>query len=117
MIARILAGAVAAFVATGALAETVTMSAPIEAGSLHEGPLDMVAYWVPLADERYEVTATFIARGEGARPMRIVMAMAADDRVAFSMPGHLDALYRFARTSDGVAASVEPTRLHVATRD
>lgn len=33
------------------LAEEVVMYRPIQAGSLHEGPLDMVAYWWPAPTE------------------------------------------------------------------
>lgn len=93
--------------ATGALAESTTMSKAIQAGSLHEGPLDMVAYWIPLEDEGYEVTATFIGRVTGNEPMRVVMKLEEGDEVAFSMPGHQAALYRFTRSGDVVEASVD----------
>lgn len=100
--------------ATGAFADSVTMSKPIQAGSLHQGPLDMVAYWVPLHDEGYEVTATFIGRMTGDQPMRVIMELNEGDDVSFSMPGYRAALYRFARSEDVVDVSVDLTPHRVA---
>ncbi len=101
--------------ATAAMAESTTMYRPIQAGSLHEGPLDMVAYWVPLDDEGYELTATFIGRMAGDQPMRIVMRMDDGDELSFAMPGYRTAQYRFERDGAAVAASVELTSNHVAS--
>lgn len=93
--------------ATGALAESATMTKPIQAGSLHDGPLDMVAYWMPVEDDGYELTATFIGRMPGDRPMRIVMRLEDGDDVTFAMPGYRSALYRFARDGAVVGATVQ----------
>ena len=95
------------FFAAQASAEEGVMSRPIQAASLHEGPLDMVSYWVPLADGAFEVTATFIARDIGAEPMRIVMALVDGDGTTFAMPGYRSALYSFARKQEQVQVSVE----------
>ena len=57
--AALLAAGAAALLALPALADTMTMRAPIEAASLHDGPLDMVAYYVPAEGGTLEVTATF----------------------------------------------------------
>jgi hypothetical protein len=116
MIKLIATAALGALVGTTAIAESTTMSKPIQAGSLHEGPLDMVAYWVPLEDEGFELTATFLGRVEGDAPMRIVMKLANGDDVAFAMPGYRTALYRFERAGDVVDASVELTGGHFASR-
>jgi hypothetical protein len=102
---RLFALALAAFAAAPALAEEAAMRQSIEAASLHEGPLDMVAYYLPAPDGALEVTATFAARSGGA-PMRVVMALGDGDDVAFAMPGYPDALYRFARSAQVVAVSV-----------
>jgi len=88
-----------------AVADEMTVDRPIAAASLHDGPLDMVAYCLPKAGG-LEITATFISREEGARPMRAVMLLADGDKVAFAMPGHLEALYRFARNGPALSASV-----------
>jgi hypothetical protein len=91
----------------------MTMRQPIEAASLHEGPLDMVAYYLPHAGGALEVTATFAAHEprphpEPAPPMRIVMALGDGDDVAFAMPGYPGALYRFTRSGEAVTISVRP---------
>jgi hypothetical protein len=103
--------AAAAVLAVPALADTMTMTRPIEAASLHDGPLDMVAYYVPVDGGALEVTATFAEHEpqpvpEPAEPMRIVMALGDGDDVAFSMPGYPQALYRFLRAGDAVTVSV-----------
>ena len=88
-----------------ALAEEITVDRPIVAASLHRRPLDMVAYYLPVGDG-LEVTATFVARDDGARPMRVVMLLADGDDVAFAMPGHLGVLYRFLRRGPALSVSV-----------
>jgi hypothetical protein len=95
----------AAALALPAAADEMAVDRPIQAASLHDGPLDMVAYYLPKAGG-LEVTATFISRAEGALPMRVVMLLADGDEVAFAMPGHLEALYRFARSGPAVSVSV-----------
>ena len=96
----------ALFLATPALAEDVTVERPVEAGSLHAGRLDMVAYYVPVEGDRLEVTATFAPKG-GGDPLRVVMALADGDKVAFSMPGYQDSLYAFSRSGGTVTVSTE----------
>jgi hypothetical protein len=66
----------------------------------------MVLYYVPVAGDRLEVTGTYAPK-DGGEARRFVMALSDGDRVAFSMPGHLQALYRFARKGATVTASVE----------
>jgi hypothetical protein len=89
------------------LAEEMTMIRAIEAASLHEGPLDMVAYYEPAASGAFEVTATFAPHEPSAYdPMRIVMLLGDGDDVAFAMPGYPEALYRFIRAGAAVTVSV-----------
>ena len=94
----------ALFLTTPAFAEEATIDRPIEAGSLHEGQLDMVVYYVPVDGGLLEVTATFAPK-TGGDPLRIVMGLADSDSVAFSMPGHQDSLYAFSRSGEEVTAS------------
>jgi hypothetical protein len=101
----------ALFLATPALSEEVTIGRPIEGGSLHEGRLDMVAYYVPVGDDLLEVTATFAPKG-GGDPMRVIMGLADRDSVAFSMPGYQDSLYAFSRSGEEVTVSDE-TDMHL----
>jgi len=94
----------ALFIATPALAEEVTIGRPIEAGSLHNGRLDMVVYYVPIDGDLLEVTATFAPKG-GDDPQRVVMGLADRDSVAFSMPGYRGSLYAFSRSGREVTVS------------
>jgi hypothetical protein len=96
----------ALFLATPALSEEATIGRPIEGGSLHEGHLDMVVYYVPVDGDLLEVTATFAPKDAGD-PLRVVMGLADGDSVAFSMPGYQDTLYAFSRSGEEVTASVE----------
>jgi hypothetical protein len=106
----------AATLALPLAAGQVELTRSIEAGSLHEGPLDMVVYWVEAADDHMEVTATFMPRAYSptSTPMRVVMAMADGDNVAFSMPGFSQALYRFTRSGGRVVVSVRPAPAEAA---
>ena len=101
----------ALFLATPAFAEEVTVGRPIEGGSLHEGRLDMVVYYVPVDGDLLEVTATFAPKG-GGDPLRVVMGLADGDSVAFSMPGYQDSLYAFSRSGEEVTVSSE-TDVHL----
>jgi hypothetical protein len=94
-------------------AEEVTISKPLAAGSLHDGPLDMVAYWLEVPGDALEVTATFRDRATDNEPMRIVMPMQDGDALAFGMPGYAGSLYSFARSGKELNISVEtnPDRL------
>jgi hypothetical protein len=88
-------------------AEETTVTRAIEAASLHEGPLDMVAYYRPVDGGSLEVTATFAPHDPSAfEPMRIVMALGDGDDVALAMPGYMEALYRFRRAGAAVTVSV-----------
>lgn len=105
--AFIVAGVAWAGLALGALAEEGAMHRPIEAASLHEGPLDMVAYFQPGEGDALVVTAAFAERDAAEhRPMRVVMALADGDDVSFAMPGFQEALYRFHRAGGAVMVSV-----------
>lgn len=108
---RVLSAAVVALgLAAPALAEEVSVQAPGVAASLHEGPLDMVAYYGPAPEAGMEVIATFAPKtGRGAHAMRIAMALGEGDRVSFAMPGFPATRYVFART--GETLSVESTTL------
>ena len=90
-----------------AQAEEATISRAMAAGSLHEGPLDMVAYWMDGPEGSLELTATFRDRATDDEPMRIVMPMRDGDALSFGMPGYRGPLYSFARTGREISMSVE----------
>ena len=90
----------------------------IWSASLHEGVLDMVAYYQPAAGGTLEVSATFAPRTVrmmADAPMRIVMVLADGDDIAFAMPGYPDTRYRFARSGDAVTFSARPVLGAAAT--
>ncbi len=97
-------------------AEEVTISQAIAAGSLHEGALDMVAYWIEVPDDALELTATFRGRETTDEPMRIVMPMQDGDALAFGMPGYEGSLYRFSRSGQEIRISVEATSELIASK-
>ncbi len=108
MIRKTLSASVLAalFLAAPAFAEEATIGRPIEAGSLHEGHLDLVVYYVPVEGDLLEVTATFAPK-IGGDPQRVVMGLADGNSVAFSMPGHRGPLYAFSRSGEEVTVSSE----------
>ena len=114
MLKIVMAALLGLTMASAASAETATLPEPIRPGSLQEGPLGMVAYWVSRGDGRYEVSATFLGRMPGDQPMRIVVNLVEGENVSFSMPGYPAALYRFARNAGVVDASVDMTSESVA---
>jgi hypothetical protein len=98
--AAVLAAALPAF------AGEARVTRPIEAVSLHEGALDMVAYYTELESGAFEVVATF-ADETGADPKRVTLALEDGDSVRFALPGHASSLYGFARADDALSVSVE----------
>lgn len=103
----VLAAVLLTGLALPAAAEEAALHRALAAGSLHEGPLDMVAYYLPNPDGTLEVTATFAPKAGGA-PARIVMALADGDAVHFGVPGYRGILYGFARSGDRVTLTAEP---------
>ncbi len=100
-----------------AQAEEVTISRELTAASLHEGALDMVAYWAEVPDGALELTATFRDRATDDEPMRIVMPMQDGDALAFGMPGYDGALYAFARSGQEISISVEIGSARIASAE
>ncbi len=105
--AALLAALLGATTSAPAHAEEVTISRALAAGSLHEGPLDMVAYWLEVPGGALEVTATFRDRATDDEPMRIVMPMQDGDALSFGMPGYEASLYSFARSGQAITIGVE----------
>lgn len=104
---KTLLAAAATLVAVPVLADEVRMSAPIEAGSLDLGDLTLVAYYTLKGADSFEVTAVWLG-DEDAEPSRLVMLLNEGDEVAFSLPGHADTRFTFAREFDAVAVRAEP---------
>jgi hypothetical protein len=108
-----------------ALAEEAEIRQPVEAArlhegeaaSLHEGALDMVAYYTELDsgayEGAYEVVATF-AEKSGESPARVRLAMQEGDALQFSMPGDRGTLYGFARDNGTLSITAEPAPIAAA---
>lgn len=99
--------AAAPVLAGEARADEALMVQPIQAASLTTETVNLIAYYVPLADEGYEVTVTWLG-AEDAEASRLQMRLADGDRVTFSLPGHPEMRFTFARTLDVVAISSAP---------
>ncbi len=97
----------AAAFALPAVAGEAAMNRALEAGSLHDGAVDLVAYYLPAADGALEVTATYVAK-DGGEPARLVMALADGDVVQFALPGYRGTVYSFARTGERVTVTAAP---------
>lgn len=93
--------------AVPAFADDALMTRPIEAASIATEDLNLVAYYVPLADEGYAVTAVWLADGE-TEPRRMTMRLESGDAVTFSLPGHLDTRFTFARHDEVVRVTSTP---------
>jgi hypothetical protein len=106
MLKALLASAVTVM-ALPALADDIRTTQPIEAGSLATDDLSLVAYFVPLADDGYEVTATWIGVDD-TEARRLVMRLDEGDNVSFSLPGYEDTLFTFNREFDALNISAEP---------
>lgn len=112
----IAAAALSLALAPAAFAEAVALKAPLQAGSLHTGSLDMIAYRKDLSDGAYEVTAAFRPRSGGAEPQLIKLRLEDQDAVHFSMPGEPRTIYTFARTADAVQISADRLPSSVASQ-
>ncbi len=99
-----------------AFAGEIALKAPMQAQSLHEGTLDLVAYRRDLAEGGFEVTAAFRARTPSGEPQVVKMLLADQDRVQFSMPQDLRTVYTFARAADQVTITAEPVAFSLASQ-
>lgn len=108
MYAKSAAAVLALAAALPAFAGEALMTRPIEAGSIATEDLNLVAYYVPAQEDGFvEVTATW-APTDGGAAHRLVMRMADGDAVTFSLPGHMDTSFTFAREEDVVRVSSTP---------
>lgn len=107
MYVKFAAAALALSAAVPAFAADALMTRPIEAASIATEDLNLVAYYVPLGDEGYAVTAVWLADGE-AEPRRMTMRLESGDAVTFSLPGHLDTRFTFARHDEVVRVTSTP---------
>lgn len=101
------AAAASAF-ALPAVADEVRLTAPIEAGTIAEEGIDLVAYYTRAQDGAYVVTATWVSNGDATAPRRLVMQLLPGEGTTFSLPGHEETSFSFGRTGDVVSITSAP---------
>lgn len=112
-LALILTAALLTFAAISAKAEETRVFYPFMAGTLHEGPLDMVYYIDPTEELAvdmagpYHLYATFAEREGSAPAVREKRVLADGETAEIAVHGHPDVVYRFWRQAHRVHASVE----------
>ena len=97
-----------------ALAEEAKLVAPIEAGVLSDGGIDMVTYYTAEADGAYLVTATWVSDSD-AEPRRLVMRLQPGEGATFALPGHAGTLFGFSREADVISVKSTPVRSRTAS--
>jgi hypothetical protein len=88
-------------------AETLVLTAPMAAGTLHEESADMSVYWLP-DGSAYEVTAVYVEPAEPAAPLSVRMRLEEGDSVVFGLPGVEGVSYAFAREGDALTVTTAP---------
>ncbi len=93
--------------AAPALAGEVRTATPFEAKTIATPSVQMVAYFAPVDADGYEVTATWLGAGDET-PARLVLRLDDGDAVRFTLPGHADTDFTFARRVDAVTITTTP---------
>lgn len=89
------------------------VSYPFMAGSLHEGPLDMVYYIDPTEELRrnptaaYHLYATFVERESNGAPVRHYLVLADGGEAMVVIEGYPNIVYRFWRKAHRAYARVD----------
>lgn len=103
-----LSAAIALF-SGAAMADPIELTRPLQAGSLHDGGIDMVVYYDAADTDRFEVVAAYAARTAPHEAYRVRLGLAEGEGTAFSLPGERHISYRFRREGDTVHVSTTPT--------
>ena len=109
MIRTTVLAAAFALLSGAAQAGTLEMTRPVQAVTLHDGAVDMVAYYLD-RDDHYEVVVTYAAQAESASLRRLRVGLADGDSTRFSLPGHREIVYSFTREGRAVHLRADLTR-------
>lgn len=90
-----------------ASAENVDLKAPLQAGSIHDGGIDMVIYYVEQGDH-FETVATYATLDNPQAPRRVRMALAEGDSTTFALPNTSGMMFTFARNDNQVRIATHP---------
>jgi hypothetical protein len=103
-----IATALAILTTTTAHAGDVSLTRPIEAGTLHEHGADVVIYYTPEGDA-LKVVTTYAKTTAPDQPQRMIMLMGDGDRVSFHLPGLPETRYTYARAGETVRVFTRET--------
>jgi len=105
-IKNITTAAALTFAATSAFADSIELSAPMQAASVHAGDLAMVVYYLEQPDH-FQVVATYVSADAPDEPARFNMALTDGDAVSFGMPTYTEVKYSFIRTGDTIKVTAD----------
>ncbi|MEJ8474542.1 hypothetical protein [Roseibium algae] len=97
--------ALAVIAPLSASAGEIALNAPMQGATLQENGVDMSVYFTEADGVGYQLVATYVAPSEA--PSRFQMRLADGDSVSFSVPGHMNTLYRFSRNQTQVSVKTE----------
>lgn len=98
-----------AFSPLQASADTINLTAPLQAASLHDGDVDMVVYYLEHKDH-FEVVATYLDQATIDQPSRLRMGLGDGDATTFSLPGLTHVSYSFERSGNSVSVTATDRR-------
>ncbi len=101
----------ASLAASGAMADGVTLGAPLAGATLHAPNVDMSLYFKERGAETAEVVATYVSADAPDAPRSFTVVLAEGDAANFTLRESPDTLYRFERTGNEVVATHGPAEL------
>lgn len=99
--------ALIAIAPVAAIADSLTLSAPMSGGTVHADTVDMSVYWLP-SDTAFEVVAQYVDRNRETAPQRLRMRLEQGERVSFGLPGQTGTVYAFARSATALTVTAQP---------
>lgn len=109
MLRTLIATAAAVLIPSMGLTDTISLDAPYQAASLHDGEVDMVVYYIDHADH-FEVVATYVSKSDLTSPNRLRMELKSGDMTNFALPGLAHINYGFTRNGDKVTVTAADRR-------
>ncbi|MEV8467670.1 hypothetical protein AB0T83_12865 [Fluviibacterium sp. DFM31] len=89
--------ALACCVALPAAAESIRLEKAAQAASIHQGGVDLVAYYIDM-NAHLDVVATFVDGTDDDLPARLRLGLRDGDVVTFTVPNRPDVAFRITRT-------------------
>lgn len=86
----------------------IVLKAPLQGRTLQDNGLDMSVYFTKTGANGYDVVALYVTKESPADPQRLRMRLMEGESASFSLPGHMDKFFKFARTGTGVSVTSGP---------